>query len=213
MREVVPACVGFTIPHVKGDLQAVGSVDPSTLGQIVAAARGCYAERGVAATRMQDVAGAAGISRQYLYRFVSGRGELLELAVLARLRELGTVLTAHATLHSDDVAEAIVEQVICGIELGRDDPEFTTLAAMMPRDRLNLILTSGSSPLNAITGDAFGALFAEALTQGRLRTDVSTDAMVEWLQGVQALFAGREDLDPTSQRTMIRNFVLPSLIR
>jgi hypothetical protein len=86
---------------------------------------------------MQDVARGPG-SPDSICTDSSGRGELLELAVLARLRELGTVLTARATLQGDNVAEAIVEQVICGIKLGRDDPEFTTLAATMPRDRLNL---------------------------------------------------------------------------
>jgi hypothetical protein len=36
--------------------------------------------------------------------------------------------------------------------------------------------------------------------------------MVDWLQGVLALLAGRDDLDDDAERRLIREFVLPSLL-
>jgi hypothetical protein len=63
--------------------------------------------------------------------------------------------------------------------------------------------------LHAINAQIFAPLFGRALVEGRLRSDASTGEIVEWLQGVMALFAGRDDLDDDAQRTMLRRFVLP----
>jgi AcrR family transcriptional regulator len=179
---------------------------------ITAAARGCFARDGIDATRMEDVAAAAGVSRPHLYSFVSGREGLLELAALARLRELGAESAARSRDLDGDIAEAMVDQIIATTRLGRSDPEFVALAEGMSRARVNFLLTSGSSPLHAINAQIFAPLFGRALAEGRLRSDAPTDEMVEWLQGVMALLAGRDDLDEEAQRKMLRTFVLPGIL-
>jgi AcrR family transcriptional regulator len=161
---------------------------------------------------MEDVAKRAGVSRQHLYSFVSGRDELLEAALLARLGELGAVLAERAEGGPEDLAELFVVQITEGVRLGREDPEFSRLAEAMPRIRLNHILTSRDSPLHAINYRAFAPIFARAMAASRLRTDVSTDSMVEWLQGVMALLSGRDDLSEDEQRSMLRSYVIPTLI-
>ncbi len=190
---------------------AVDDVDPDTLTRIVSAARRLFAQGGVSRTRLEDVAAAAGISRQYLYRFVAGRDELLELVLLQRCRELGDALAAQAHLDTDDVAEALVDHVIAGATIAHD-AEFTQLAEAMKRDRLNTLLTSDDSPLHDINTRAYGPLFARAIAAGLLRTDVSVDSMITWLQGVMTMLAGRSDLDPAAMREVVRRFVLPSLV-
>ena len=102
--------------------------------RIVAAARRLFVENGVGRTRLEDVSAAVGISRQYLYRFVSGRDGLIELALLARSRELGAQLEARAHLDADDVTAAVVDQVVAGAMIAHDK-EFVLLAEAMPRDR------------------------------------------------------------------------------
>lgn len=183
-----------------------------SVSDIVVAARECFAERGVAQTRMDDVAQRANVSRPHVYAFVSSRAELLELVALERLRELGAILQERARDLDGDIGEAIVDQIIETILRGRDDPEFTSLADAMPRFDINALLTSGASPLHAITASVFGPLLARALAEGRLRADVSIDAIVEWLQGVIALLSGRHDLANDDLRTMARRFVLPGLL-
>jgi AcrR family transcriptional regulator len=179
---------------------------------IVASARQCYAESGVEATRMEDVATRAGVSRQHIYSFVSSKQELVELVVLERLAELGADLAMGAAERRGDVGDQLVDQIVAGIGLGHD-PEFAALAEAMSRARLNHILTSRDSPVHAINGKAFAPILARALAEGRLRADVTADSMIEWLQGVMALFAGRDDLDAERQREMIRAYVLPGLLR
>jgi AcrR family transcriptional regulator len=179
---------------------------------IIAAARECIAHDGVEGTRMEDVAARARVSRPHLYSFVSGRAGLLELVALQRLGELGAELADRARELDGDVGEAIVDQIVAATQLGRSDPEFAALAEGMTRARLNFVLTSGSSPLHAINTRVFAPLFARALAEGRLRSDTSTDEIIEWLQGVMALFVGRDDLDDAAQRRMLRTFVLPGIL-
>lgn len=161
---------------------------------------------------MEDVAQRAGVSRQHIYSFVSGRDELLELAVLARLSELGVALAAHADRGPEDLVELFAAQIREGVRLGREDPEFVRLAEAMPRIRLNHILTSRDSPLHGINHRVYAPIFARAMAAGRLRTDVTTDSMVEWLQGVMTLLSGRDDLSESEQDAMIRDYVIPTLL-
>lgn len=181
------------------------------LTRIVTTARRLFAEMGVSKTRLEDVASAAGMSRQYLYRFVKGREELIELALLARCAEVGAELEARAHLDGDDVEKAITDHIIAGISMGRDDREFKYLSAAMDLERLNAFLTNEDSPLHKINTRAFGPLLARAITAGLLRTDVSVDAMTGWLQGVMTMLSGRNDLDQDALRQTVQNFVLPSL--
>jgi AcrR family transcriptional regulator len=181
----------------------------------VAAARRCFWRDGVSETRMEDIAQEAGLSRQYLYRLVSGREELIEMAMIDRAREFTDDLAARAEqLGSDgDLEENFIDQIVYSASLGREDPEFVKLAGALPRERTNHALTSSDSPFHGYTGRAFEPLFARALSDGRLRTDVTVDAMVDWLQGVLALLAGRDDLDDAAERLLIREFILPSLLK
>jgi AcrR family transcriptional regulator len=182
------------------------------LARIIASARRLFVENGVSRTRLEDVSTAVGISRQYLYRFVSGRERLIELALLERSRELGAQLEARARVDADDITEAVAEQVVAGAMIAHDT-EFSVLAAAMPRDQLNALLTSATSPLHHINTRVFGPLFARAISDGLLRSDVSVDAMVTWLQGVMSMLAGRSDLDEASMHDLVDAFVVPSLFR
>lgn len=184
-----------------------------TVELIIDAARACFLESGVAQTNMGDIAQRAGVSRPHLYTFLASRTALVEAAALARLRELGAELEKHAQARHDDVLEAIIDQLIETSRLGHDDPEFTMLAGSIPRFELNDLLTSGTSPLHEICSRLFAPLLGRALAEGRLRSDVSVDSIVEWLQGVAALLAGRSTLAEDRMRTMVRNFVVPSLVK
>jgi TetR/AcrR family transcriptional regulator, cholesterol catabolism regulator len=189
-----------------------GTKSEVSANRVVAAARRCFAESGVAQTRMEHIAQRAGLSRPHLYSFVSSRAQLVELVALQRLHELGITLQERALEMDGDIAAAIVDQVIDTIALGGGDPEFSSLADAMSRPELNTMLTSGTSPVHMIAGNIFGPLLARAMAEGRLRSDVSIDAIVEWLQGIVALLAGRSDLTRDELRTMASRFVVRSLL-
>ena len=188
-------------------------VNEELLSPIVTAARECFARLGVQRTRMEDVAKGAGVSRQAVYRYVSSRQDLVELAILERCGEFADELLAAADPNPSDVVEAMVDLTFKMIQAGREDEEFVNLAGAMPRVQLTLLLTSATSPMHAMVSRCFEPLFERAWKQGLLRDDLSRREMVEWLQGVLTLFTPRVDLDERDTRRYLREFAIRSLLR
>jgi len=182
------------------------------LRPIVGAARECFSSAGVERTRMEDVARGAGLSRQAVYRYVSGREDLIELAIVERCREFADELIAGTDSEPDDVVEAMLDLILRMMKAGREDPEFVALAEAMPRVRLNLLLTSPGSPMHALVGACFDPLFGRAADHGLLRDDITRREMVAWLQGILTLFTPRADLDVSETRRYLKEFALRSLL-
>lgn len=197
------------------DAPPAASAADQRVGEFVAAARRCIVRDGVRGTTMASVATEAGLSRPYLYRLVSSREELLELALVDRAREFTARLAKRAVKAAarGTLEDAFVDHLRFAGRFGREDPEFVALAGALPRDRVNHVLMGADSPLHGFTLDALEPLFARGRAEGVLRTDVSPEAMVDWLQSVMALLAGRDDLDEDSERRLLRDFALRGVLR
>jgi AcrR family transcriptional regulator len=181
-----------------------------TVARIVAAARQCFAKRGVDRTRMEHVAAAAGMTRQNVYRYASGRDELLELAIVECIREFALVLRDNVDPDVSDVREGFIDQLSAAVSMGRDSPEFVALTDALPRLRLNLLV--GGPEVHPIVRYSFGPLLKRARLADMLRTDVSEDEIIEWLQGVLTFLAPRPDLVGERLRRMIDKFVASSVL-
>jgi AcrR family transcriptional regulator len=176
-----------------------------TVARIVAAARRCFADKGVDRTRMEDVASAAGMTRQNVYRYASGRDQLVELAIVECTREFTILLRDRLAPDDTDIREALIEQVSLAVMMGRDSSEFVALTGALPRLRLNLLV--GGPEVHITVRDSFSPLLKRARVADMLRTDVSEDEMIEWLQGVLTFLAPRPDLFGERLRRMIDKFV------
>jgi AcrR family transcriptional regulator len=179
----------------------------------VAAARQCFAQLGVQRTRMEDVASGAGMSRQGLYRYVSGRDDLVELAIMARCSEFAATLIAGTPDHPSDVIETMVDLTLRMVTLARDDEEFSYLAEATPRVRLNLLLASANSPMHALVSSCFEPLLTQAEGERLLRTDATRREMTEWIQGLLTVLTPRIDQGASEQRRYIRQFGIRGLLR
>jgi AcrR family transcriptional regulator len=180
------------------------------VAQIVAAARDCFGHLGVHRTRMEDVAAAAGTVRTSLYRRVSSRDELVELALLERCREFSVELRAGTNLDADDLRTELVNLVLRSIAIGRGDEEFIYLVEALPR-RLGSFLTGPGSPMHQIVFDTFAPLIVQGREQSVIREDASDHDIVEWIQGIITLFAPRDDLSDFDERRRIRTFLVPAI--
>lgn len=191
-----------------------GAPTEASRREFVAAARRCFARDGVASTNMADVAREAGLSRPYLYKLFSSRLELIELAMLDRGREFSDELSSRAidAAATGDLRRALIDQLRFSVSLGRDDPEFVTLAAALPRERLNHLFTAADSPLRDFTWRTFEPLLTRAAADGVLRTDVSVAEIIDWLHGVVLMLAGRDDLDEAAERRLMASFVLRGIL-
>lgn len=162
---------------------------------------------------MADVAERSGTSRQMLYRFFSGREELVEAAIVARIGELAEGLTA-ARDAERTFERALVETSVATIEVARSDGELQALLAAAPSVRLHQILAGPYPPVVSLVRRFWQPWFDRARRTGHLRTDVSDDELVEWIRGVYLMLILRDDLrgDVDRERLMLRRFLVPALV-
>ena len=190
---------------------AVRAGGSDVLERIISLARASFTQMGVSATRIEDISRAAGMTRQNLYRYVSGRDELVELVMVQRVGEIGAELSSRASVLRGGFRNDIVELLVAAIEAGRHDAEFGALAEALPRFKLNVLLASSASAMHNHVGDTFRPLLRQGLAEGLLRTDVSEDEMVEWLAEMLTLYVPRVDLDGDPLRRKVERFVLRAL--
>lgn len=180
------------------------------LGRILRAARACFARYGVHRTSMNDVAQAAGVSRQTLYNTISGRQELIEAVVVLRIEEMSeelrTVLEAQPTF-----VDAIVETSLASVELARKDPELTNLVETATTIRLFEIIAGPFPAIHDAVARLFKPLFEQARQAGDLRADVTDDELVDWIRAVYLSLILRADLDAEAIRRVVRTFLVPSM--
>jgi len=160
---------------------------------------------------MEHVAAEAQLSRQSLYRYVSARDELVELALLERLREFSRDLRPPGPIDVARLGEEFVDLMIASVRAGREDAEFQYLTEAIPESRLVPLTTSPHSPVHELVLYAFGPLLSAGREADVLRRDASDSEIIEWLQGVMLLLAPRIDLDEPAQRRRLRLFVVPAL--
>jgi TetR/AcrR family transcriptional repressor of nem operon len=165
--------------------------------RIVERAAELFAERGVAATSLDDVLAAAGAGKSQLYHYFSGRDELEAAAVGRRC----TQVVAGLTQALGSVASlAGLEQALAGFvaayeEMGLPGCPIGSLAAEVAE-------RNEDARQQAATGfDAWERLFADALERmrdrGELRADASpavlATALLASIEGGMVLSQTRKD--------------------
>jgi AcrR family transcriptional regulator len=194
---------------------AAGDAEREARDRIIAAARRCFTQYGPRRTTMEDVAKEAGIARPALYRYVSSRDEIIEQVIIERVEELGE---GFRPLFEDatSFADAFVAVSLAAVNAARLDPELQALFETTTGSRIVQVMagpsTGAQSAFHDFVKSFFKDAFAAARTSGELRTDVSDDAMVEWIRGVYLMMILREDLDGDREREMVVSFLLRSLV-
>ncbi len=191
---------------------ASGATESVTLARIVQSARECFLRQGVRKTRIADVAAGAGMVRQTVYDSVSGRDELVDLALKARSREMADMVRIVPLNPNAAVGDQLVGMLAAMIELARGDAEFRMLTEALAPDHAFHYLV-GPSAVTEVVVDLLTPLLRRAENEGRLRTDVPIEEMVSWIQTVLAPLMSRDDLTPPALRRTLRQFVLPTLLR
>jgi AcrR family transcriptional regulator len=178
--------------------------------RIIAAARECFTRYGPRRTTMEDVAAAAGIARPALYRYVSSRDEIIESVILQRVEELAEGFRSLFDPKAS-FAEAFVEVTMASVNAARLDPELQALFETTTGTRIIQVMAGPNPGFHEFVKAFFKDAFAAARASGDLRSDVSDDAMVDWIRGVYMMMILREDLDAEREREMVLQFLLPSL--
>ncbi|HTK67160.1 MAG TPA: TetR/AcrR family transcriptional regulator [Pseudonocardia sp.] len=187
------------------------AVGTDTRTAAIAAARRCFGRFGVDKTTMEDIAKEAGMARSRLYKSITTRQQVIEGAILERLKEIANEIKP-LLAHSPSLADALMTGSLATTAATRGDPELTHLVETANTIRLHTVLT-GRDPL---AHEAFLSLWQEVFERGRargeLRDDVTDGDLIEWLSGVQMMLSLREDLEPARERRLLAKFLLPAFL-
>jgi AcrR family transcriptional regulator len=162
-------------------------------------------------TTMEDIAKEAGMARSRLYKSITTRQQVIEGAILERLKEIADEIKP-LLARCPSLADALMTGSLATTAATRGDPELTHLVETANTIRLHTVLT-GRDPL---AHEAFLSLWQEVFEQGRargeLRDDVTDSELIEWLSGVQMMLSLREDLEPARERRLLDKFLLPAFL-
>jgi AcrR family transcriptional regulator len=177
-------------------------------GQVLDAARACFLRDGLRRNTMEDIAHAAQTSRQTVYKYFSGRRELVEAAVAARIAELADAILAHdwSTMR---LAETFVVRTAAIVQSIRNDRELGVLLGDGSPLTLHEALWQPSVRQRGLTD--WRPWLREARHAGLVRGDVTDDDLYDWLQTVLTSVILRPDPDPAHERMFLETFLLKSL--
>lgn len=184
---------------------------PITPSQVIAAATKCIYRFGVAKTSMIDVAKELGVSRQTVHRVFDTRADLLS-AVADDRSDLLAKRLADAFTAFDSFEEALVEGSMLSLRVAKNDAIVIEIQDRADHAQ-DKFMFRGSPKLRQIMLDLWGPLIDDARTNGVLRDGISTDWAVEWIRNVHAMATMRDDYDERRLRKMLRDFLVPSLVK
>jgi AcrR family transcriptional regulator len=98
--------------------------------------------RGWEATRMADVAAAAGVSRQTVYNEFRNRDELVQAYVLREIEALVGSVENHVRAHADDARQALSGAFGLFLKLASDEPVVRIIVADAAPDEVIRLLTA-----------------------------------------------------------------------
>jgi AcrR family transcriptional regulator len=101
--------------------------------RLLEAAARCITRYGLAATSVAAIAAEAGVSRQTVYRYFTGRDEIASGAILAAAEGLRERVRSQIRTLADP-ADMIVEALVLGLAAVRDDPVLRAIWDSAPLD-------------------------------------------------------------------------------
>lgn len=178
------------------------------------AAEACFARLGFDKTTVDDVADEAGVSRRTVYRYVSGRDELLT-GVLARITDRFTTALAEGLDPSAPLGEYIVESMSQVVELARADPGLAAMFVGADRRAASQAVVADDEIRHRARAFAHQVLEqAGPERRAELRSGISVDDAADHLVLIGlALIEGYGPIEPDEVRRYLADFVVPALVR
>lgn len=170
--------------------------------RILDAAAQLFAERGVTAVGMGDIAKAAGCSRATLYRYFENR-QAVRLAFVHRETRRIAASVFQQVGGIDDPGERIVTAMLGSIAAVRADPML--IAWFRPGE-------SGAAGRISQDSDVIESIAAGLFTPTAL-TDPERSRLARWLTRIIVSFLAAPGRDEDEERAMLEEFVMPVITR
>jgi len=167
--------------------------------RILDAAGMLFAQRGVEAVGMHDIARAAGCSRATLYRYFENR-EALHTAYVHRHAHAVKRRLAERVARIDDPRERLLAGLTGALALVRENP---ALAAWFTRTAIGAQAAEGSDVVQAMTAGFLLSVDTEDVA--------AAGRQARWLVRVLTSFLTVPGRDAAEERAMLEEFVIPRM--
>lgn len=182
--------------------------------RIIAAARHCYAHKGIAATTMSDLAQQAGVVRGTLYRYFARKEDIL-LCIFreetAKFLEQFRALTPVPP----SFAEYLLEYLLFNLRFAPETPMHKELFAEQSALWVGRVSLNDPATL-AFTEDLFREPFRSAQANGEIHQDLTLPELVHWCGRIIISHILVPDVPPQSeqeQRNLLKAFLVRAITR
>ena len=159
---------------------------------------------------MAEIAEAANVTRQTVYRLFSSRTLLIEELLSDRVVEIGQQVVNFSL--GRELEDAIVEGVARSIHAAENDQLIMAFFNDGLEHEIELFWGKQGTEQFRFMLSLWAPVIVEASVAGRLRAGVSETEFVEWIIIVSRMLVVRDDFDDQRRRAILRKFLVPALL-
>ena len=192
---------------------AKGAAAPTELEErIISAAYDCFERFGIPKTTMEDIARGAKSSRQSVYRYFTGKEDILDAICCREAVKINIAVRAQIRRDMDFPA-LLTEALFVIITEGNKN---TYLRQLVEVPATQSLATNPRSRLYRLNVGYWHELMQRSLQRGELAVDISLDEIIGWLLMMQSVLQLRLAdglIDETDLRRVIRRFTVAPLLK
>lgn len=186
--------------------------DEEARNRLVAAAIRCIVRRGNARIRIDEVALEAGVARSTVYRYFSGRDELVLGVILSRL-DRGMQVVVRSLRHRDDAARSIPDLILKSISMVGEDEVNVALFSPQSQPLVMAVEMSATQILDGLYRN-LGPLLERWQADGQLRQDLDLRDTVWHLNAISNLMLAPpwSSASTRAKRSYLQKYVVRALL-
>jgi len=180
--------------------------------RLIEAAYRCFDRYGVQKTTMDDVASAAGCSRQTVYNNFATKSDLVTEICLIEATKLNEEIQ-RSLRAKRNIEDKMTESILVTLRVGAKNPYIRRL--IEPAD-IRARATDKDDPVHAMQRERWAPLLQPAMDSGKIASDLDLDEIVAWLTMSQMALLMQFDLDHLDVKQaerIVRRFIVAPLLR
>lgn len=178
---------------------------------LVLAAQICYQEKGIAKTRIQDIALQAKVTRRTVYRYFANQQEVLMAVFVCVIDDYWKDVLTHCK-HSSDFPDSIIEGLVFSINYALNAPRHQYMFTLEAQAITNQAYTEAGTFIQATVA---GLQSLHLQSQGSAYPDTEKLMMLaEWYNRIILSFVSNPSPNYNSEqrlRTLFNTFLKPAL--
>jgi AcrR family transcriptional regulator len=181
--------------------------------RLLDAADQCYAERGVARTRIDHIAQLAGVHRTTVYSYFPNKNALISASFVRSARAILNA-SKEQFLTSKPFLEQLISATLEALAATRASPTMALLLGNGEAAGLTVHAASASEEWQTLARDTMGPFLTQAVINGHVRDDVPVEAILRWIWRVSFSLATEPGLpEDGGDEGVLRRFLMASVAK